>query len=151
MALSEVDRSLHISGGEHYSHCNTLNKYIPGEHWNEPGSGDHVPLHTQTDVSTPNGENLLLHWKVIIAPSHLSVSDLTTPFSDTPGWGHWTVDNDKEQQSKKRASKWQKIFLRHGPLVHKIDPSQDQDLSTSFKRPYKELLNALISFEICHS
>ena len=33
----------------------------------------------------------------------------------------------------------------------KIDPSQNQDLRTSLERPYKELLNALISFEICHS
>ena len=32
----------------------------------------------------------------------------------------------------------------------KIDPSQNQDLSTSLERPYKELLNALISFEIHH-
>ena len=30
----------------------------------------------------------------------------------------------------------------------KIDPSQNQDVSTSLERPYKELLNALISFEI---
>ena len=33
----------------------------------------------------------------------------------------------------------------------KIDPSQNQDLSTSFERSYKELLNAQISFEICRS
>ena len=33
----------------------------------------------------------------------------------------------------------------------KINPSQNQDLSTSFERPYKELWNALISFEIRHS
>ncbi len=33
----------------------------------------------------------------------------------------------------------------------KIDPSQNQDLSTSLERSYKELLNALISFEIHHS
>ena len=33
----------------------------------------------------------------------------------------------------------------------KIDPSQNPDLSTSFERPCKELLNALISFEIRHS
>ncbi len=32
----------------------------------------------------------------------------------------------------------------------KIDPSQNQDLSTSLERSYKELLNALISFEIRH-
>ena len=37
------------------------------------------------------------------------------------------------------------------PFYIKIDPSQKQDLSTSLERPYKELLNALISFEICHS
>ncbi len=33
----------------------------------------------------------------------------------------------------------------------KIDPSQNQDLSISLERPYKKLLNALISFEICYS
>ena len=33
----------------------------------------------------------------------------------------------------------------------KIDPSQNMDQSTSFQRLYRELLNALISFEICHS
>ncbi len=33
----------------------------------------------------------------------------------------------------------------------KIDQSQNQDLSTSLERSYKELLNALISFEIRHS
>ena len=33
----------------------------------------------------------------------------------------------------------------------KIDPSQNQDLSTSLERPYKELLNACFSFETCHS
>ena len=33
----------------------------------------------------------------------------------------------------------------------KIDPSQNQNLIISLERPYKELLNALISFEICHS
>ncbi len=33
----------------------------------------------------------------------------------------------------------------------KIDSSQNQDLSTSLERPYKELLNALISSEICLS
>ncbi len=33
----------------------------------------------------------------------------------------------------------------------KIEPSQNKDLSTSFERPYKELLNAIISFEIRHS
>ena len=33
----------------------------------------------------------------------------------------------------------------------KIEPSQNQDLSTSLKRPYKELLNALISFKIGQS
>ncbi len=30
----------------------------------------------------------------------------------------------------------------------KIDPSQNQDMSTSLERSYKELLNALINFEI---
>ncbi len=33
----------------------------------------------------------------------------------------------------------------------KIDPSRNQDLSISLKRPYKELLNALFNFEIRHS
>ncbi len=33
----------------------------------------------------------------------------------------------------------------------KIEPSQNQDLSTSLERPYKELLNACFSFEIRHS
>ncbi len=33
----------------------------------------------------------------------------------------------------------------------KIDPSQNMDQSTSLERPYKELLNELISFEICRS
>ena len=33
----------------------------------------------------------------------------------------------------------------------KIDSSQNQDLSTSLERSYKELLNALISFEIRYS
>ena len=35
--------------------------------------------------------------------------------------------------------------------ILKIDPSQNHDLSTSIERPYKELLNALIGFEIRHS
>ena len=33
----------------------------------------------------------------------------------------------------------------------KIDPSQNQDLSTLLERSHKELLNALISFDIHHS
>ncbi len=33
----------------------------------------------------------------------------------------------------------------------KIDPSQNQDLNISLERPYKELLNELIIFEICQS
>ncbi len=33
----------------------------------------------------------------------------------------------------------------------KIEPSQNQDLSTSLERSYEELLNAIISFEIRHS
>ena len=33
----------------------------------------------------------------------------------------------------------------------KIDPPQNQDPSKSLERPYKELLNALFSFEIRHS
>ena len=33
----------------------------------------------------------------------------------------------------------------------KIDSSQNMDQSTSLERSYKELLNALISFEIRHS
>ena len=33
----------------------------------------------------------------------------------------------------------------------KIDPFQNQNLSTSLERPYKKLLNACFSFEICLS
>ena len=33
----------------------------------------------------------------------------------------------------------------------KIYPPQNQDLRILLERPYKELLNALISFKICHS
>ncbi len=33
----------------------------------------------------------------------------------------------------------------------KFDPSYNQNLNISFKRPYKELLNPLNSFEIHHS
>ncbi len=33
----------------------------------------------------------------------------------------------------------------------KIDPPQNQDLSTSLERSYKELLNACFSFEIYYS
>ncbi len=33
----------------------------------------------------------------------------------------------------------------------KIEPYQNQDLSTSLERSYKELLDALISFDIRHS
>ncbi len=33
----------------------------------------------------------------------------------------------------------------------KIDPFQNQDLSTSLESPYKELLNACFSFEIHYS
>ncbi len=44
-----------------------------------------------------------------------------------------------------------KFFLQHGLWYVKIDPLQNQDLSTSLESPYKELLNALISFEIRHS
>ena len=33
----------------------------------------------------------------------------------------------------------------------KIDPPQNQDLNISLERPYKELLNELISFEIRYS
>ncbi len=41
--------------------------------------------------------------------------------------------------------------MGYGLWYVKIEPSQNQDLSTSLERSYKELLNALISFEICHS
>ena len=44
-----------------------------------------------------------------------------------------------------------KISFPHGLWYIKIDPSQNMDLSTSLERPYKELLNALISFEIRYS
>ncbi len=33
----------------------------------------------------------------------------------------------------------------------KLNPSQNQDLSTSLERSYKELLNVLFHFEIRHS
>ena len=45
----------------------------------------------------------------------------------------------------------QKATKSFGVWFVKIDPSQNQDLSTSLERPYKELLNACFSFEICHS
>ena len=35
-----------------------------------------------------------------------------------------------------------------GSLQNRFDHSQNQDLSISFERPYKELLNKIISFEI---
>ena len=45
-----------------------------------------------------------------------------------------------------------KIPLEHAwPLICKIDPFQNQYLSTSLERPYKKLLNACFSFEIRHS
>ena len=51
-----------------------------------------------------------------------------------------------------------KIPLQHGLFFSKYNlwycktgPSQNQDLSTSLERPYKELLNELFSFEIHHS
>ena len=54
---------------------------------------------------------------------------------------------------KKMALKWQKSLCSMGYNLWyvKIDPSQNQDLNTSLERSYKELLNALISFEIRHS
>ncbi len=54
---------------------------------------------------------------------------------------------------KERISKWQKSLCSMGYNLWyvKIDPSQNQDLSTSLERSYKELLNALTSFEIRHS
>ena len=59
--------------------------------------------------------------------------------------------------SQRKDSKWKKIPL-YGPAIYnlwyaKIDLTQNMDLSTSehTERSYKELLNALISFEIHHS
>ncbi len=58
---------------------------------------------------------------------------------------------------KEKASKRQKSLCSMGYIIIyslwyvKIDSSQNQDLSTSLERLYKELLNALISFEIRQS
>ena len=54
---------------------------------------------------------------------------------------------------ERRALKQQKSLWSMGYSLWyiKIDPSQNQDLSTLLERPYKELLNACFSFEICHS
>ena len=40
--------------------------------------------------------------------------------------------------------------MQHGLCLWyvKTDPSQNQDLSTSLEKPYKELLNALFNFQI---
>ncbi len=56
--------------------------------------------------------------------------------------------------SKKRAKKLMLCSLGYNIYslwYVKIDPSQNQDLTASLESPYKELLNALISFEIRHS
>ena len=42
-------------------------------------------------------------------------------------------------------------FMGYSLWYIEIDPYLNQDLSTSFERPYKELLNAQICFEIHHS
>ena len=57
--------------------------------------------------------------------------------------------------SQRKDLKIVKIPLEYGLYYSlwyvKIEPSQNQDLSTSLERPYKDLLNALIIFEIRHS
>ena len=54
--------------------------------------------------------------------------------------------------SQRKVLKSTKIPLLGYSLWYvKIDPSQNQDLSTSLERSYKELLNAYFSFEIRHS
>ncbi len=56
-------------------------------------------------------------------------------------------------QSKKGPQNKQKSLcsMSYSFWYVKIDPSQNQDLSTSLERSYKELLNASFSFEIGHS
>ena len=57
--------------------------------------------------------------------------------------------------SQRKGLKIAKIPLEYGLYYSlwyvKIGPSQNQDLSTSLERPYKDLLNALFKFEIRHS
>ncbi len=52
--------------------------------------------------------------------------------------------------SQRKDLKTVKIPLHQGYSLWytKIDPTQNMDQSTSLKRSYKELLNALISFKI---
>ncbi len=45
----------------------------------------------------------------------------------------------------------QKKSLKIAKIPLQIDPSQNQDLSTSLESPYKKLLNATFDFEIRHS
>ena len=61
--------------------------------------------------------------------------------------------NSNYGQSKKGPQNKQKSLCSMGYSFWyvKIDPSQNQDLSTSLERSYKELLNACFSFKICHS
>ena len=62
--------------------------------------------------------------------------------------------NSNYGQSKKgpQNSKKSLYSMGYNSLWYvKIDPSQNQDLSTSLERSYKKLLNACFSFEIRHS
>ncbi len=61
--------------------------------------------------------------------------------------------NSKYGQLKKRLQIGKKTLCSMGYSLWyvKTEPSQNLNSSTSLERPYKELLNALFSFEICHS
>ena len=59
--------------------------------------------------------------------------------------------NSNYGESKKGPQNSKKSLCSMGLWYVKLDPSQNQDLSTSLERSYKELLNALISFEIRYS
>ena len=61
--------------------------------------------------------------------------------------------NSNYGQSKKGPQNGKKSLYSMGYNLWyvKIDPSQNQYLSTSLERSYKELLNACFSFEICPS
>ena len=59
--------------------------------------------------------------------------------------------NSNYGQSKKGSQKDRKSLCSMSLWYIKIEPSQNQDLSTSLENPYKELLNACFSFEIHHS
>ena len=63
------------------------------------------------------------------------------------------MSNSCYGQLKKKPLIGKNPFVALAPSVWyvKIDHTQNIDLSTSLEMPYKELLNALFSFEICHS